>query len=342
MLVKKIWKLNKQEEVEEKPSARKRRGFAKHGSMQPFGSTSLPGSAKKDDSIQQKKRALFGLTGSSDEQPPPRRPTAARSQISPDDGNRGIGTTFDKDNTNSSIGQMHKQESVVDASPIGVIETSNSRRVARRKTPSVGGNSLPRPQHRAKTADPSMRQTQNTDDRFNRNVMSPPHFDSRPDTGPGRKPPRPAGQPQVSLINKDQDDDDDEFDRDDDDQDIMALMDAPDTREAKSSFSVTPKKQPQARQIDQDEEDDDSEDIFSGGGYVPSTMTKDKAEDTKSKGKAEYGAKSDISNEATPISRRGRPLNAGLRQKGSRDSFSPPEIAEGNYMSGTAQQRSEK
>ena len=321
----------------------RRRMPPKQASMPNVDSISLPGSAKKEE-LEKKKRALFGFSGSSDGQAP-KINFGARSQIGPDDGPRGIGTTFDKDQTHSSYGhQLHNQTGGIDSSPIGVIETSNSRRMARRKTPSAGGSSLPRPQpQRVKTADTGMKHGAGQD-RFERNVISPPNFDARPDTGPGpgRKPPLPGGQQQPQFINNEPYDEDDEFERDDE-QDILGLMDNPDSKTAKSRPSLTPKKAGQAPtyDLDQDHDDEDMDDIFSGGGYVPSTFSKNKADDTKSRDKFMSGVKSDASNEATPITRGRRPMvtqhsDIAGKKKESRDSFSPPEITEGNYMSNKA------
>jgi hypothetical protein len=308
-------------------SARKRKPYSKNLSMQPHHEVkSLHGSGKKDD-LDQKKRALFGLSGSSDGQGQ-KINFGARSQISPDDGSRGIGPSFEKDQTNSSIGQMRQQHSHIDSSPIGVIATSKSRRMAGRKTPSMGSSSLPRaPAQRAKTADLAAKGDSN--DRFNRNVISPPYFD-RPDTGPAvQKPPRPHGVGQTALIN----DDDTEFARDDE-QDIIGLMDAPDSNKAKSRPSITPKKTAKFKDGDIEQEED-ADDLFSGG-YVPSTVSKVKQDDSKSKDKYHTGGKSDFSNEATPVARgRTKMITSDTpgKVKDSRDSFSPPEIAEGNYMS---------
>ena len=305
--------------IEEDKSARKRKPIDKRSSMQPFEPSSLQGSAKKME-LDNKKRALFGISGGSDEKK--KLNFGARSQIAPDDGSRGIGTTFDKDNTNSSIGhQQYNQANVIDSSPIGVIATSNSRRMVQRKTPSQGGNSLPRPQQRAKTADIAGR-NDGANNRFDRNVVSPPNFDNRPETSniPDKKPPRPVSQPQI--VNKAAyDDDDSEFARDDD-QEILDLMGVPDKTPEKSST--------QHKQVEIDEED-----VFSGNAYIPSTLSKGKDEDTKSKLK--YGDKSDVSNEATPIPRGRKPITTAInksdsKQRDSRDSFSPPEIIDSNFV----------
>lgn len=300
-----------------RPSARdKRKAFGKATSM--IEPQSLQNSAKKDE-LEQRKRAMFGISGSSDGRQP-KFNAGPRSQVAPDDGNRGISTRLDKNDASSSIGRNATNNSGgFDNSPIGVIETSKSRRVVKRKEP--GGGSIPRPQtqNRVKTADVANRQNANTnadDNRFERNVKSPPNFNQRPDTGQ----PKPNKAP---LINK-PDEDDEEFERDDD-QDILELMEAPDTRDAQSKASVTPKKVVQIKNSD-DEEEDMEEDLFSGG-YVPSTMSKN-VDDKKG----------DASNEATPIARGRRPLagankDSGSRQKDSRDSFSPPEIGENQFIS---------
>ena len=161
-------------QIEEETSARKRKPIEKRTSMQPFEPSSLQGSAKKMD-LDSKKKALFGISGGTEEKK--KINFGTRSQIAPDDGSRGIGTTFEKDNTNSSIGnQLYNQQSVIDTSPIGVIATSNSRRMIQRKTPSQGGNSLPRPQQqRAKTAD-TQNKNEGSNNRFDRNVVSPFDF----------------------------------------------------------------------------------------------------------------------------------------------------------------------
>lgn len=307
--------------IEEQPSAPKRKPVEKRTSMQAVGPSSLQGSDKKMD-LENKKRALFGISGGTDDKK--KLNFGTRSQIAPDDGYRGIGTTFEKDNTNSSIGNhINNQANVIDSSPIGVIATSNSRRMVQRKTPSQGGNSLPRPQpQRAKTADIASK-NEGSNNRFDRNVVSPPNFNNRPETAqiPEKKPPRPAGHPQV--VNKTATyDDDSEFERDDD-QDILNLMGVPD--------STPPKIPPQEKQDD----DNDLEDVFSGNAYIPSTLSRGRDDDTKSKLK--MADKSDVSNEATPLPRGRRPLNTAVNKsdskiKDSRDSFSPPEIIDGNFV----------
>ena len=98
--------------------------------------------------------------------------------------------------------------------------------------------------------------------------------------------------------------------------------------------STPPKVPPKAKQ-EKEEDNDDMEDVFSGNAYIPSTLSKGKDEDTKSKLK--MGDKSDVSNEATPLPRGRRPINTLVNKsdskvKDSRDSFSPPEIIDGNFI----------
>ena len=316
---------------EEEANRPKRKPYVKNTSSMPIDTASLPGDSSKKDEIERRKRALFGFSGSS-EGKGQKLNFGARSQIGPDDGHRGIGPSFEKDQTNSSIGQnQNLQNSVIDSSPIGVIATKNTRRVAR-KASSNANNSLPRnPQQRVKTADPSGHASLGND-RFNRNVNPLPNFD-RNDLGTNTnpKPPLPSSSAHPHLIN---DDDDDDFARDDE-QDILGLMDAPDSRENQSRPSITPKKTAKFKNPAIEHDEDEDEDLFSGG-YVPSTMSKNKQDDSKSRDKYHTGEKSDVSNEATPLSRGRKQMithDAGSRQKDSRDSFSPPEIVEGNYIS---------
>jgi hypothetical protein len=139
-----------------------------------------------------------------------------------------MGSTFDKENTNSSYGA-----GAADASPIGTIGTSHSRRL-RRKPPA---SATSHDQKRAKTADNAPK-FGSPDKRYDRNVMSPPNFTNmnRPETGPTKKPPQypssnkaqigdSSGQTPAHFIN----DDEDEFERDDDDE-ILNLLDQPDSK----------------------------------------------------------------------------------------------------------------
>ena len=307
----------------EPPPTSERKRVTKHSSMAPIDPGSVQASAHKEE-LEKKKRALFGFSGSS-EGKPERLNFGVRSQVAPDDGARGI----DKDQTNSSFGgQMGGNTSAIDASPIGVIATSNSRRMAKRKTPSMGGgNSLQNSKNaRSNTYDSGSRQ--GTGGRFNQNAPPAPNFSSK---GKQERPPRPNSQnPPAYFITPD-DDDDDSFERDDE-EDILNMMDAPDftKNKQKSTSSISPQKKRQTNPYNK-KEDDDDEDIFSGG-YVPSTIARNKGmDDTKSRGK------SDVSNEATPISRGRKQMIAsgdtsGGFKRGSRDSFSPPDATEGNYM----------
>ena len=302
----------------------RRRPGTNYGSMKNNEPLSLQNSAKKDQ-LEQKKRAMFGITSSSDEKERPKRNVGPRSQVSPDDGHRGISTKFDKDGANSSLGRNATNNSGgFEASPIGVIETNKSRRIPRRKEP-AGGASIPKPLPRSKTADTQPNKNQNTNstdkNRFERNVVSPPNFHQRPDTGPTKK---------TNLINKIEDDD--SFDRDDD-QDILDLMEVADSKEGGSKVDTSPKKQDKPKVTDEDE--DDMDDLFSGGGgYVPSTLSKNMGDEKKG----------DASNEATPNSRLRRPLtginnNSGSKQRDSRDSFSPPDFGEESYNNKNAQNK---
>ena len=298
----------------EKPPAKKR--ISKHASMVGITPNALPGSAQKDK-LEEKKRALFGFSGSSEGRVE-KLNFGARSQIYPDDGERGI----DHNQTNSSRGnKIAGNTSVIDSSPIGVIATSNSRRLAKRKTPSMGGgSSLPRPTNsQAKMTNSGQNKPE---ERFERNVESPPNFENN--TGSTKKPPRPGNQSHPYFINQ-EDDDDDEFARDEEGLDVLDILDQPDSNKNKSHPSITPKKNTkfQAENLN-----DDEEDIFSGegGGYIPSTLSRNRPEDSKSR------VKSDISEEATPISRGRRKMIGGI-QRDSKDSFSPPDATENNYLS---------
>ncbi|CAI2373653.1 unnamed protein product [Moneuplotes crassus] len=294
-----------------------RQEASKHSSQMGFDTNPLNPSPKKSH-LDEKKRALFGLSGSSEGRSrAPKINFGPRSQVSPDDGDRRI----DNYQTNSSQGNVPGgNASVIDSSPIGVLTTGKSRRTAARRTPGgIGSSSGPKQNNRSKTTD--LANNRSGANNFGGNMEAPMFYQN--DASSPKKPPRPSSQTPPYLV----DDDDDDFDRDDG-QDILAMMEAPNPLKNKAKQNITPSKSKKP-QIGHEDFDDD---IFSGeGGYVPSTVSKNKQDDSKSRGK------SDASDENTPLARgRKRLLPAGSAtgiQKDSRDSFSPPDAPDPNYAS---------
>ncbi|CAI2372203.1 unnamed protein product [Moneuplotes crassus] len=302
-----------------------RRNVPKHSSQTGLSQSPMHSSVKKME-MDQKKKALFGLSGSSEGRSGVQKLNfGARSQVSPDDGDRRI----DHNQTTSSQGNAPGgNTSVIDSSPIGVLTTNKSRRMAKRKTPGgTGGTSVAKPANRSKTTDVGINRSGSN--RFDSHVDPPPIFDNNNTTSTKKKPPRPASQNPPYLINQDDDDEDDEFERDDGES-ILAMMDAPDPSKARGKQNITPTK---TKKPNIGVEDFDEDDIFSGEGvgYVPSTVSKNRQDDSKSRGKSED------SDEITPLSRgRKKMVTAGgssAFQKGIRDSSSPYDRTDGNFGS---------